>query len=52
MEGVMIVYAAFAGLLILLVLCVAIASGVSAAIDAFRRAFGKEKKQRPGHVDS
>jgi cytochrome b len=43
MEGAMMVYAAFAGLLILVVLGVVVASGVSAAIDAIRRALGKEK---------
>jgi hypothetical protein len=52
MQGIMFVYAIFAGLIILVMLCVLVASGVSAAIDAYRRAFGKRKTQRPAHAKS
>jgi hypothetical protein len=52
MQGIMIVYAIFAGLIILVVLCVLVASGISAVIDAYRRAFGKRKPQQPAHAES
>lgn len=52
MQGIMVVYAIFAGLIVLVVLCVLVASGISAAVDTYRQTFGKKKPQRPVHAES
>ncbi|HJU29266.1 MAG TPA: hypothetical protein VJ718_08850 [Candidatus Binataceae bacterium] len=50
MQGIMVVYAVFAALIIVVVLLIVLAWAISAAIDAYRRAFGKKKDD--GGADS
>lgn len=52
MAGMMFIYAIFTALIILVVVSILVASGISAIINAYRRTFGKAKNQRPETVES